>query len=77
MGGVIGGRLSWLLEHWRLRRFRHNSTRSLLRGNAIVIVFKNGKQQSFNLADVARIEFNTTASTALVRGRAAFWAIGP
>jgi hypothetical protein len=48
-------------------------------GGSIVIVLKNGKQQSFNLADVARIEFNTPASTPLVRGRARFlgdWTVG-
>jgi|SRR5215469_11567034 len=48
-------------------------------GSTIVIVLKNGKQQSFNLADVARIEFNTASSTALVRGRARFlgdWTVG-
>lgn len=30
--------------------------------NAIVIVFKDGHQQSFSMADIARIEFNTPAS---------------
>ncbi len=35
------------------------------KGNAIVIVFKDGRQQSFNMADVARIEFkNAPAVTA-------------
>jgi hypothetical protein len=48
-------------------------------GGTIVIVLKNGKQQSFNLADVARIEFNTGAATSMVRGRARFlgdWTVG-
>jgi len=47
-------------------------------GGSIVIVFKDGKQQSFNLADVARIEFNTSGAP-LVRGRARFlgdWTVG-
>lgn len=45
----------------------------------MVIILRNGTQQSFNLADVARIEINTAASTALVRGRARFlgdWTVG-
>jgi hypothetical protein len=45
----------------------------------IVIILKNGKQQSFSLADVARIEFNTSAATTTVRGRARFlgdWTVG-
>jgi hypothetical protein len=45
----------------------------------IVIVLKNGKQQSFSLADVARIEFNQPASLASVPGRARFfgdWTVG-
>jgi hypothetical protein len=45
----------------------------------IVIVLKNGKEQSFSLADVARIEFNTSAGALLVRGRARFsgdWTVG-
>jgi hypothetical protein len=46
---------------------------------SIVIVLKDGKQQSFNLADVARIEFNTSAGSSVVRGRARFlgdWTVG-
>jgi len=46
---------------------------------SIVIVLKDGKQQSFNLADVARIEFKTSTSTPLARGRARFlgdWTVG-
>jgi hypothetical protein len=45
----------------------------------IVIVLKNGTQQSFNLSDVARIEFNTSSGTAMIRGRARFlgdWTVG-
>ena len=48
-------------------------------GGSIVIVLKDGKQQSFNLADVERIEFNTSGGTPLVRGRARFlgdWTVG-
>ena len=47
-------------------------------GSTIVIVLKDGKRQSFNLADVARIEFNS-GGTALMRGRARFlgeWTVG-
>lgn len=47
---------------------------------SIVIVLKNGKQQTFSLADVARIEFNTGAGmAAAVPGRARFmgdWTVG-
>lgn len=46
---------------------------------SIVIVLKNGTQQSFSLADVVRIEFNTSASTATTQGRARFlgdWTVG-
>jgi hypothetical protein len=32
--------------------------------DSIVIVFKDGHQQSFSMADIARIEFSTPASTA-------------
>jgi hypothetical protein len=45
----------------------------------IVIVLKNGKQQSFNLADVARIEFNHPSSIVAAPGRARFfgdWTVG-
>jgi len=45
----------------------------------IVIVLKNGKEQSFSLADVARIEFNTANGGTTVRGRARFlgdWTVG-
>jgi hypothetical protein len=33
-------------------------------GDTIVIVFKDGHQQSFSMADIARIEFNTPSSVA-------------
>lgn len=45
----------------------------------IVIVLKNGKQETFNVADVARIEFNTSTSIAAAPGRARFfgdWTVG-
>jgi hypothetical protein len=48
-------------------------------GSTIVIVLKNGKQQSFNLADVARIEFGSSVSTTRGAGRARFlgeWTVG-
>ena len=46
---------------------------------SIVIVFRDGRQQSFSLADVARIEFNTPLSTPLAKRRARFlgdWTVG-
>lgn len=45
----------------------------------VVIVFKDGRQQTFRLADIARIEFNTPASVASAAGRAHFlgvWKVG-
>jgi len=51
----------------------HNDT------GTIVIVLKNGNQQSFNLADVARIEFNQPTNLAAAPGRARFygdWTVG-
>jgi hypothetical protein len=45
---------------------------------SIVIVFKDGRQQSFRLADIARIEFNSPAEKASV-GQARFlgeWKVG-
>ena len=45
----------------------------------IVIVFKDGRQQSFRLADIARIEFNPTAVGTSSAGRARFlgrWRLG-
>ena len=45
----------------------------------IVIVLKNGKQQSFNLADVARIDFNQPTNLAAAPGRVRFlgdWTVG-
>lgn len=32
--------------------------------NAIVIIFKDGHQQTFSMADISRIEFNTSAAQA-------------
>ena len=46
--------------------------------NALVIVFKDGRQQTFSMADVARIEFKTTGNTSLA-GRGRFlgkWRVG-
>jgi len=46
---------------------------------SIVIVLKNGKTQSFNLSEVARIEFNQPGSLAAAPGRARFygdWTVG-
>jgi len=48
-------------------------------GGTIVIDLKNGKQQTFNLADVARIEFNTASAAPIEWGRARFlgdWTVG-
>ena len=45
---------------------------------SIVIVFRDGRQQSFRLADIARIEFNSPAEKASV-GQARFlgeWKVG-
>jgi hypothetical protein len=45
----------------------------------IVIVFKDGSQRSFRLADIARIEFDSSAGTAAAAGRARFlgqWKVG-
>jgi hypothetical protein len=37
--------------------------------NAIVIVFKDGRQQTFSMADIERIEFKTpTSNSAVIRG---------
>ena len=40
-------------------------------GQTLVIVLKNGKQQSFAMADVARIEFQGSGSTAATTSRGA------
>jgi hypothetical protein len=48
------------------------------RGN-IVIVFKDGHQQSFRLADISRIDFNTSAAGASASGKGRFegrWKVG-
>lgn len=45
----------------------------------VVIVFKDGRQQTFRLADIARIEFNSPSSVASATGRARFlgvWKVG-
>jgi hypothetical protein len=45
----------------------------------IVIVFKDGHQQTFRLAEIARIEFNSPAAIASTPGRARFvgqWKVG-
>ena len=46
---------------------------------SIVIVFKDGRQQSIRLADVARIEFSAASTGAGLAGRARFlgdWKVG-
>ena len=46
---------------------------------SLVIVFKDGRQQSIRLADVARIEFSPAAAGAAVVGRARYlgdWKVG-
>jgi hypothetical protein len=46
---------------------------------AIVIVFKDGHQQTFRLADIARIEFSTPTTAATAASRAHFlgvWKVG-
>lgn len=46
---------------------------------AIVITFKDGRQQTFSLADIARIEFKTAAVPAAPGGRGSFpgrWKVG-
>ncbi len=47
--------------------------------SSLVIVFKDGHQQSFPVADVARIEFKTPAVSAPIAGRGKFlgkWRVG-
>ena len=47
--------------------------------NAIVIVFKDGRQQTFSMADIERIEFKTPVSnSAVVRGNTFLgkWKVG-
>ncbi len=46
---------------------------------SIVITFKDGRQQTFRLAEIARIEFSTPASSPLPPGSARFlgdWKVG-
>ena len=40
--------------------------------NSIVIIFKDGRQQSFHLSDIARIEFNAPGKSAAIQGRGRF-----
>ena len=47
--------------------------------NTIVLVFKDGRRQTFSMADIARIEFNAPASTAALSERSRFvgeWKVG-
>jgi hypothetical protein len=47
--------------------------------NSIVIVFKDGREQSFSLAEIDRIEFSSPAQSALPVGSARFlgdWKVG-
>ena len=41
-------------------------------GNSIIIVFKDGRQQTYSMADIERIEFKTPNSTATVVGANSF-----
>jgi hypothetical protein len=46
---------------------------------SVIIIFKDGHQQTFRLADIARIEFSTPTSTATAASRARFlgvWRVG-
>ena len=48
-------------------------------GNSIIIVFKDGRQQTYSMADIERIEFKTPTSTAAVVGGNSFvgkWKVG-
>jgi hypothetical protein len=48
-------------------------------GNSIVIVFKDGRQQTYSMADIDRIEFKTPTSTGAVVGGNSFlgkWKVG-
>ena len=48
-------------------------------GNSIIIVFKDGRQQTYSMADIERIEFKTPTSTAAVAGTNSFtgkWRVG-
>lgn len=48
-------------------------------GNSIVIVFKDGRQQTYSMADIERIEFKTPTSAAAVVGANSFagkWRVG-
>jgi hypothetical protein len=46
---------------------------------SVIIIFKDGHQQTFRLADIARIEFSTPTTTATAASRARFlgvWKVG-
>lgn len=47
-------------------------------GNSIVIVFKDGRQQTYSMADIERIEFKTPTSAAVVGANsfAGKWRVG-
>ena len=48
-------------------------------GNSIIIVFKDGRQQTYSMADIERIEFKVPTSTAAVAGANSFagkWRMG-
>lgn len=48
-------------------------------GNAIVIVFKDGRQQTYSMADIERIEFKTPVTSSAVVGGNSFlgkWKVG-
>src|SRR5258708_3542166 len=48
-------------------------------GNSIVIVFKDGRQQTYSMADIERIEFKTPTSTGAITGGNSFlgkWRVG-
>ena len=48
-------------------------------GNSIIIVFKDGRQQTYSMADIERIEFKTPTSAAAVVGANSFagkWRVG-
>jgi hypothetical protein len=48
-------------------------------GNSIIIVFKDGRQQTYSMSDIERIEFKTPNSSAAVVGANSFagkWKVG-
>ena len=47
--------------------------------NSLVIVFKDGRQKTYAMSDIARIEFNTSKTTAASKGQNRFlgkWKVG-